>query len=298
MRATALWWGEIVSADDEHGLRAEYSSVSPDYLVAMGIEQLAGRSFNRSDTADAPPVVIIDQALQRRLWPGEEAVGNRLSMRGPTGPFIEIIGVVETTKQRSLVESPQPAIFRPMSQSYSPAASAVLKTASAPDSVLLAARGTIRRANPDVPIFNVRTIREFMTYSLWAFRIGATLATVFGALALVLTACGLYGLISYTVALRTSEIGIRMALGAASTDVRSMVIRQGGLLVSIGGAIGLVVALFLPGLMSAALVGVDGSDPLILTGVTLTIAGVSLGACYLPARRASRIDPMQALRTE
>ena len=137
-----------------------------------------------------------------------------------------------------------------------------------------------------------------MTYSLWAFRIGATLATVFGALALVLTACGLYGLISYTVALRTSEIGIRIALGAARSDVRSMVVRQGGLLVGIGGAIGLVVAFFLPGLMSAALVGVEASDPLILAGVALIIAGVSLGACYLPARRASRVDPIMALRHE
>lgn len=291
-------WGEIVSADDRRGLRADFVAVSSDYFKAMGIDLLEGRAFDRSDEAGATPVLMVNRALAERLWGSANVVGKRIATVASTGPFYEIVGVVETIKQRSLVEDPSPALYGHLPQSYTSRASVVLHTSSRPETVLNSAREVIRDINPAVPVFDAKGFRDFMSYPLWSFQLGATLSTVFGALALVLTAVGLYGLVSYTVAQRTSEIGIRMALGADRGAVRSMILKRGGLLIAVGGAIGLAGALVMSSFLSTLIFGVTASDPATLTAVVAVISAVALFACYLPARRASRVNPIEALRTE
>ncbi len=294
---TTVWSDEDTVTEDD-GVRAEYIAISGGFFGTMGIPILAGRTFMASDNQQSPAVAIVNQALAERLWKGQDPLGRQFHFRGPTGPTVEVVGVVGNVKQESLGEDSTPSLFRPLGQSYRSSASLVVQTEGNPAAVADPIRRAIREINPNIPLFNQKTIDQHLSFTLWHTRLGAALATLFGFLALALATVGLYGVISYGVTRRTREIGIRMALGARRRDVISSVVRGGLVLVVIGGALGLAASLGLSRLLASILFGVSGTDYGALGGVILILSAVTSFACYLPARKASKLDPITTLRAD
>ncbi len=294
---TTIWSDEGTVSEDD-GVPVEYIAISGGFFEAMGIPLQEGRTFAASDDRQSPGVAMVNRALADRMWKGRDPVGRRIHFRGPTGPTVEVVGVVGNVKQQSLGEDDTPSLFRPLSQSYSASASLVVQTEGDPAAAADPVRRAIRDLNPNIPLFNLKTINQHMSYTLWHTRLGAALATLFGFLALALATVGLYGVISYGVARRTREIGIRMALGARRRDVITSVLRGGLSLVAIGGGLGLAASLGLSRLLASILFGVSGIDYAALGGVFLILSLVSLLACYLPARKASKLDPIATLRAD
>jgi putative ABC transport system permease protein len=272
------------------------TSVWPRYFETMGIPLLQGRDFTIQDGGERARVAIVNESFARRFWPGQNAVGRRFSEDGPSNPFWEIIGVVKDSKYFSFGEDPQPFVYFPMSRDYDGAVALVVRASGDPQSLLNAIRHEARRLDANLPVYGAKTMREHMRLSLFPLRTGARVAGSFALLALLLAGLGVYGVMSYGVSQREREIGIRMALGAQGGDVLRLVIRQGLILALIGLALGLAVALALTRLMTSVLYGVSATDALTFVGVTLVLALVVMLACYLPARRATRVDPMVALR--
>jgi predicted permease len=281
---------------------AMQGSVALNYFSTMGIPLIAGRDFTEQDKKDAPPVAIINETFARRFWPGQDAVGKRLSTGGSEGPLIEVIGVAKDGKYFSLSEEPRAFVYRPLLQNYVGDASndgtLIVRTAAGASAIIGAVRREVQQLDARLPVFDVKTLTEHMRLSLFPLRVGAASVGSFGLLALTLAAIGIYGVMAYAVSLRTREIGIRIALGARAGDVLKMIMQQGMGLAAIGLAIGFAAALALTRLMSSVLYGVSATDALTFVVVSLLLTMAVLAACYLPARRATKVDPMVALRHE
>src|SRR2546423_853643 len=273
------------------------SSVSPDFFRAMGIP-LRGRDFTEQEEKIEHRVAIVNETFARKFFAGQEAIGKRFNFSGPDKPFWEIIGVCGDGKYNSLGEDPKAALFRPQLRDYSTAVSMVARTKSDPKTVLTAMQREMRNLDPTLPLYGMKTLKDHMKIPLFPAKIAAGALGSFGVLALVLAAVGIYGVMSYVVAGRTREIGLRMALGARTGNVRRLILRQGMILALIGSVIGLVIAFVATRLLKSVLYGVGAMDPVTFIGVTFLLGTVALLACWIPALRASRVDPMVALRAE
>ena len=282
---------------NNRGTLVNLDEVTPGHFETMRIPLLSGRDFTDFDRENTTPVAIINQAMANLVWPGQEPLGKRFAVVQEPN-LLQVVGVVGTTVVGQIGEDPQPIAYFPMRQQYSPAATLVVRTTGNPEALLGAVRTQVQPIDKNLAFTNGRTVQQILGQGLWAARMGAALLGLFGALALILASIGIYGVLAYSVAQRTSEIGLRMALGAQPRQVLGLVLKQGMLLALIGAAAGVLVALPVARLASGLLYGVSATDPLTYAGITLLLMGVALLACYLPARRATRIDPLVALRVD
>ena len=267
-----------------------------NYFSTMGIPVVAGRDFNAQDREGGPSAVIVNEEVARRYY-GGNALGKRLKI-GSDSPFSEIVGVVRNAKYRNLREQSLPFIYIPLGQEHHAGMVLMVRTAGDPAALVASVRSEMRALNKDVPVFSVQTMEERIGGQLAADRMIAVLLSVFAGGALLLAAIGIYGVMGYAVAQRTHEIGIRIALGAEQRDILRLVLGQGVLLILIGAGIGLVLAFAATRVLQSLLFGVSATDPLTFAVVLLVLVGVALLACYLPARRATKVDPLVALRYE
>jgi putative ABC transport system permease protein len=276
--------------------------VGGDYFRAIGIPLLRGRYFDEHDSESAPHVVIVSQSLARHFWPLEEAIGKRLKPGFSNDAWCTVVGVIGDTKQYGLGEPPSPSMYLPYVQAPVPFLmqdiTFVLRAGADPLSMVAAARSAVQAVDPDLPVFDVATMDQLVYRSASGPRFNTALLGLFAALALVLAAVGIYGVMSYTVLQRTHEFGVRMALGAQEGDVLRQVVRQGMLLAAGGIATGVAGAWVVTRFISSLLFGVRPTDPLTFALVPLLLAVVALVACLLPARRATKVDPVVALRYE
>ena len=281
---------------------ADITRVTPDYFKAMGVRVQEGRVFTDHDTAEAPLVAVVDETFVRAHYPGDTAIGKRFrfgSSRGPQdGPvkWMEIVGVVSHVKNYGVDQESRVEVYLPFYQS--PIGNVTLVARARTDATALAAsvRQSVKAVDPDVPVYAVRTLAEIVSDRTAQRRLAVMLITVFAAVALLLAAVGIYGVMSYAVAQRTQEIGIRMALGAERRDILRMVLRHGSLMAVTGIGLGLMVALGLARLITSLLFQVSATDPPTFSVVPVVLIAVALLACYIPARRATRVDPLVALR--
>jgi predicted permease len=278
-------------------LRGDYRSASVGYFSALGIPVVRGRTFSDADGADAPQVVVINQAAAEKFWPNEDPIGRRVRTQADR-PWVTVVGIVGNVRQHGLDEAPTEEIYAAFAQSPQRTATVAIRTRGEPGAIARRLQEAVRTIDPQQPVVNIRTLEALRGEALASPRLTMTLLGVFAALALVITATGLAGVIAFTVSQRTREIGIRMALGAAQGSVLAMILRQGLTLVIIGLVIGLAGALALTRLMSDLLFGVAPTDPLTFVAVSLTLLAVAAVACLVPARRATTIDPLLALRTD
>ncbi len=277
---------------------ADYRDVSPQYFRTMGIPVMRGRVFTDHDTLDSPRVVMIDETLARRFFPDQDPVGKHLQVPEAGRPDREIVGVVGGVRDTGFDQQPRPTLYFPYLQSPDQTMSLVVRTTSPPAVILPAIKRAIWSVDPSQPIFNVRTMDEIISGITSARRIALLTLGVFAFLALTLAAVGIYGVTSYVVSQRTREMGIRRALGAEPGDVMQLVVGHGLKLALAGVGSGLLVSFALTRLMSALLYGVSSADPATFASVAALLTGVALAACYIPARRDARVDPLVALRHE
>ncbi len=283
--------------DRRNGILTGVNQVDTEYFKTNGTSILHGRDFAETDREGAPLVAVVNQAFADKFFPGQDAIGKRFRCWGETW-ILEIVGVARTAKQNTLGEDPTPVFYLPMLQHYSPNATLHVRTAGDPMAILPTVRSAVQELDRQLPLVQVQTISQVLDAALWPARFGAMLLLVFGLLALTLAAIGIYGVMSYSVRQRQQELGIRMALGAQKRDVLRLVLGQGLWLAGAGALVGLIAAFLLGRAVSALLFGVQALDPVTFTGVPLVLIGVALLACYLPARRAARVDPIIALRYE
>jgi predicted permease len=273
-------------------MHAYYNRVAPDYFETLGIAIVDGRGISARDTADMPSVAVINETMARRYFRGRSAIGGRLRLG--SGP-VTIVGVARDGKYAQLNEPPRSYLYLPLLQNYRPEGVLLVRTAD-PGSVLPSIQRELRALDPGLPLFDVRTIAEHRRVSLFLPTMASTLLGVFGVLAVLLAAVGLYGIVAYTVSQRTKEIGVRVALGATRGDVVTMIVRQGMVIACAGIGIGLGLALVLAGVLQAQLVGVSPRDPVAFIGAPVCLVLLAVLACALPARRAAGLDPLRALR--
>ena len=281
-------------------LRIMYQSiVRPDYFKVMGIPLRQGRDFNAHDLHDGPRVAIVSESAARKLWPKKDPIGQRFKWaHEDTAGYMTVVGVVADVRQHIKLKKDPETIYCPHTQNVVQTLFLVVKHTGPPGPLATAIRRTIQSRDADMPFFDVRTMNEWLKYSLWEDRIYANLMTVFAVLALTIAAIGIYGVMAYTVAQRTQEIGIRMALGAARADVMRMVVIHAMRLTLLGIGIGLAGAFAVTRGMASQLFGVSPYDPPTFVGVTVILAFSALIAAWVPADRATRVDPMVALRSE
>ena len=273
--------------------------VSPDYFRVMGIRLQAGRTFIESDGSSAPKVLIINQAFVRHFFADKNPIGKRLFFNTDSdGKYAwrEIVGVVKDVKHSALESDPRPEMYFPFSQFPATLMTMVIRTSGDPMSLAAAARGKVQAVDPNQAIYNVRTMEQLLDKSVSQRRFNMLLLSIFATISLVLAAVGIYSVLAYSVAQRTQEIGVRMALGARAADVLKLVISQGMILVLIGAAIGLAAAFALTRVMTSLLYGVSPTDPATFVMITLLLVCVALAACFVPAWRATKVDPINALR--
>src|SRR6266576_6178 len=282
----------------DEGISTGFNVVGPNYFKTMETPLVRGRDFAETDRKGAPGVVALNETLANTLWPGEDALGKRVSVSGPDGPFLEVIGVARDGKYRSLGETPHPYIYQPLLQSYDPKMTLVVRTKGEPQSVAAAVREQIRALDANLPVADVKTLRDQLDLSLFPSRVAAWTLGGFGVLALLLAAIGIYGVVSYSVARRTREIGVRMALGAKERDVLGLVLGEGLFIVAVGLVAGLMLAAAATRVVAGFLYGVGATDPLTFACVPLLLGSVALVASYIPARRATKVHPLVALRYE
>jgi predicted permease len=274
--------------------------VSAGYFDTLQIPLLRGRKFVDADSEKAPLVAVVNQNMAKKFWPNEDALGRRFSIKGPNGPFMEVVGIVQDGKYQDVTEDPQPYFYVPLEQSYMSMRTLHVRTSVPPETLALQLESQIHELAPDVPITQVETMSQSLqgANGFFFFRFGAQITAVMGFLGLILAVVGIYSVVSYAAAQRTQEIGIRIAMGASPHAILKMVLRQGLGVVGIGLALGLIIALAGTRLMSGLIVGIKPSDPLTFIVVVLMLTAIALFACWIPARRATRIDPLVALRHE
>jgi predicted permease len=290
----------LIDNDPSHTGAAEYRLASSGYFAAMGIPVLRGRVFDASDGPDAPPAAVISQSLAQKYFPGADPIGKRIQFGNMDGDarLLEIVGVVDNVREGGLDRAPALTVYanafqRPQSNSLT----MVVRAQGDPTTLITAMRQAVQSLNPEMPT-TFRTLTEVYSSSLDARRFNLVILGVFASVALLLAMLGLYGVISYAVAQRTQEIGIRLALGAQGRDVLRLILRQGMTLTFCGLVLGLAASFALTRLMASLLFGVTAHDPLTFAGVTLLLATVALLACLIPAHRATKVDPLVALRYE
>jgi predicted permease len=290
----------LIDNDPSRTGHAEYRLASSGYFAAMGIPLLRGRMFDASDGANAPPAAVVSQSLAQKYFPGTDPIGQRIQFGNMDGDgrLLEIVGVVDNVREGGLDRAPALTVYanafqRPQSNSLA----MVVRAQGDPATLIPAMRQAAQSLNPDMPT-TFRTLTEVYSSSLDARRFSLVIFGVFASVALILAMLGLYGVISYAVAQRTQEIGIRLALGAQGRDVLRLILRQGMTLTLFGVALGLVASFALTRLMASLLYGVSVTDPLTFVLVSLLLVGVALVACYFPARKATKVDPIVALRNE
>ena len=287
--------GQPVRSRSDLPLAIPYS-VSPRFFETMGVT-LRGRDFLPNENKKESRVAFVNETFARRFLPGQNPIGKRYNHTGPTDPFWEIVGVVPDGKYNTLGEEPKAVVYRPL-RYFDSQLTLVARTEGDPRTVLAALRRAVQELDPTLPIYDAKTLTEHMNIPLFPAKMAAGVLAAFGVLALLLAAIGIYGVMSYVVAGRTREIGLRMALGAQTADVLRLILRQGMLLAALGAIIGLAIGLGGGRLLKTLLYGVSATDPVTFVAVTLLLGSVTLLACWLPAYRATRVDPMIALRTE
>jgi len=280
-------------------------SAGSKYFETIGTPLLRGRDFTAQDTIKSPPVAIVSEKLARRLWPEikepGEALGKRLRVGRADSISCEVIGVAKDSRNNifnRLDKEPEPTIYRPFAQNYSARASLIVRTDGDPRGLISAVRREVAALDENLPPQNLQPLSETVSLASWSARTGAAVLGLFGLLGLALAAIGIYGVMSYSVSRRTREIGLRMALGAETRDVIKLIVKQGMGLTLIGAVIGVMLAVAATRLLTSLLYGVTATDPTTFAGVVLFVIGVAVIACYLPARRATKVDPMRALRCE
>jgi putative ABC transport system permease protein len=292
----------IEGRDPERGgtASADLTSVSPGYFEAMRIPLRSGRVFDEHDDEQGESVAIISESLARRAFPGEDPIGHRVQLptRRATGSWTRIVGVVRDVKNVSLDLEDRPALYRPLWQASNMEVAFAVRGTARPGEIAARIEGAIRGIDPELPVYAVRSMNDAMASSVAQRRFAMRLLALFAAGALALSALGIYGVAAYAVSRRTREIGIRMALGAPPRAVLAMVLGQALRLTFAGVAIGLAGVLALTGALSALLYGVSPRDPATIAAITALLVLVSLAATWLPARRAARLDPTVALRSE
>jgi predicted permease len=284
-------------SDRRNGVLTAVNQVDTSFFETVGTPLLRGRAFAETDREGAPLVAMVNQSFANKFFPGQEAIGKHFRCFGETWN-LEIVGIARDAKVATLGEDPTPEFYMPLLQHYSPQVTLHVRTESDPSTALPTVRSTVQELDRQLPLVQVFTVSQVLDQALWAARFGATLLLVFGLLALTLAAVGIYGVMSYTVEQRRQEMGIRIALGAQQRDVLRLVLGQGLLLAGIGSAAGLLMAFFMSRAVSALLFDVRALDPLTFSAVPAVLMSVALLACYIPARRAMRVDPLEALRNE
>ena len=279
----------------EERMSIRYNRVSPGYFEAMGIPLLEGRGFTDEDGADGPGAIVVNQRFADRFWPGESPVGKQVSTAGMDRT---VVGVVPTGKYGSLGEAPEAHQYFPLAQSWGAGTYLHVRTTGDPEALIAPLREIVRGLDPDLPIFDVKTMNSHLGIALMPARLAGIVLGAFGLLGLGLASVGIYGVMAYSVAQRTREIGIRVAIGANRGDVTGMVVRQGLRLVAVGGGLGLLGALGASQLIKSLLITGRGVDPLSFLAVPLVLGAVALVATYVPARKAAAVDPVRALKYE
>ena len=278
-----------------------FNPVTPRYFETLRIPVQSGRTFADSDNDKAPEVAVINQAMATKFWPNENPLGKRFSAKGPKGPFKEVIGVVQTAKYKNVIEDPpEPFYYVPMGQNYMSFRTIHVRTSVPPQSLQRQIEAQVRELAPGVAISQVQTMTQALQgiNGFFFFRFGAQLTGTMGLLALVLAVVGVYSVVSYAAAQRTHEIGIRMALGAAPSDILRMVLRESVGIVAIGLAIGLATAFAGTRAIANLIVGIRPSDPVTFVTTAVLLSLIAVAACWIPARRATRVSPLTALRYE
>ena len=287
---------------DPEGARPEvdFRRAAPGYFQTTGVPLVAGRGFAEQDATDAQPVALVNEAMARKFWPGESALGRRIKLGAnpEASPWITVVGVVGNVRHLGLDSEPRPEVYRHLLTSPPTGPVVVVRAAADAESLIPALRAAVRELDRDLPAATARTMDEIVARSVAERRFLMLVLGLFAAVALALASVGVYGVVSNSVAQRTHEIGVRMALGADRRDVLLLVIAQGMRPALCGLALGIVAALALTRVMQGLLFGVGARDPVAFTAAALLLAAVALMACYLPARRATRVDPMNALRYE
>jgi predicted permease len=276
--------------------RGSLLQVSPGFFGTAGVGIVAGRDFGPADAAGSPPVVVINEALRRRYWPGETPLGE--SVEGIFAEPARIVGIVGDVRQTTLAEDPAPTIYVAQAQVPRRGMAFVLRTDSDPSALLPAVRAAVLSVDPDQPITELVTMSDVVRSASAQPRFFSLLLASFALLSLVLASCGIYGVVNHSVSRRVSEIGIRVALGAPRAGVVRLIVAGGMRPVLVGAGVGLVLSAAAARSLRGVLFGVSALDPVTFAGVPLLLVAVALAACWLPARRAVRIDPTQALRSE
>jgi putative ABC transport system permease protein len=277
---------------------ADRSSVSPDYFRLLGIPLLRGHLFNDSDADKTPQVAVINQAMAQTYWPNDDPLGKRFKSTRPNSAWITVVGLVANARTESLARADVPQIYLDLFQTGARRLAIFLRGHLNAAAIADQVREQVQSVDPTLPVYGAQTLNETVSASLAQRRFSLEIVGLFALTALLLAGLGIYGVISYLVSERTHEIGIRLALGASRSNILRMVLRQGLGLVLVGAAVGLVCALIVSHLMASLLYGVRPTDPLTFAGVALLLIGVALLACYVPARCATRVDPVQALREQ
>ena len=275
---------------------ADIRRVNPDYFRTMGIPLRTGRIFAESDRERK--VALVSAITAERLWPGQSPIGKRFREGGDQSPLLEVLGIVGDIRGISLNRGPSLTVYLPYWQRFFNQASLVVKTTADPLAAASAIRAVIRQVDPELPLQTFQTMDDIVTESVAQRRFQMNLVLLFAVAALLLASLGIHGVVSYSVTQRTNEMGIRMALGATQGDIRGMVLGQGLAPVAIGLAIGALASLGLDRVLGSLIFGVSAHDPLTFASVALVLALVAALASYLPARRATRVDPLTALRYE
>ncbi|MBO0727040.1 MAG: ABC transporter permease [Blastocatellia bacterium] len=279
-------------------LKIGFSITGPDYFETMDTPIVEGRAFTDRDNENAPRVVIVNETMARRYWPNQNPIGKRMRLGGERSPWLEVAGVARDGKYYSPNEPQTDYFFLPFLQNYDGRMTLIARATGDPEGVIAGIRREVKALDEQLPVYGARNVSEFLDRVIGPSKAIAATVSGFGLLALLLAAVGLYGVMSYAVAERTREIGVRMALGAEPKDLKTMILRQ-GLRLSLGGAaLGLAGAFGLSQLLRSLLYGVSATDPLIFGAVALSLMVVALVACWIPARRATKVDPMIALRCD
>jgi macrolide transport system ATP-binding/permease protein len=280
--------------------RVLYNCIDPPYFQTMRIPLLRGRAFTGSDDKGAPRVAVINQTMAQRFWPRQDPIGKRFSVNGDSGPFVEVVGVTGNGKYQTIGEDPQPFFYTPLAQNFVSKRTLQIRAHTTPEALVAPVKELIAGLEPDLSIMDMETMQQFLEGGLgfFAFRLAATLAAVLGIVGLILAVVGVYGLVSFTASQRTHDIGIRRALGASSRDILNVVWLQGVRLVVAGLIIGTIVAWALTHALTHMVAGISTSDPVTYITATIFLGSVALLACWIPAWRAIKVDPLVALRHE